>query len=111
MASSSAPQPITLNFQNVVRVAGETIEGHVDLNVALAQEDHIEQLRIKLRGSITTCVAGQYWPTERCSLRYRRITTQNGQTRVTHTDTVPVSESLIFPFLRNKTAFSWFNQT
>ncbi|KAJ7125248.1 hypothetical protein C8R44DRAFT_135090 [Mycena epipterygia] len=55
MASSSTlPQPITLHFQNVVRVAGETIEGHVDLNVTLAQEDRIEQLRIKLRGSIVT---------------------------------------------------------
>ncbi|KAJ6590001.1 hypothetical protein DFH09DRAFT_1074485 [Mycena vulgaris] len=78
MASSSTSQPITLHFQNVVRVAGETIEGHVDLNVALAQEDHVEQLRIKLRGAITT-----------------RITTQNGQTRITHTDTVPLLHSTL----------------
>ncbi|KAJ7125253.1 hypothetical protein C8R44DRAFT_619278 [Mycena epipterygia] len=73
MASSSStlPQPITLHFQNVVRVAGETIEGHVDLNVAQAQEDHIEQLRVKLRGSIST-----------------RITTSNGQSTYTHRQTI-----------------------
>ncbi|KAJ6588706.1 hypothetical protein B0H19DRAFT_1100805 [Mycena capillaripes] len=76
MASSSAPQPITLHFQNVVRVAGEIIAGSVDLNVALAQEHRIEHLRIKFRGSITT-----------------RITTQNGQTRVTHRQTVPLVHS------------------
>ncbi|KAJ7223730.1 hypothetical protein B0H12DRAFT_1150509, partial [Mycena haematopus] len=38
MASTTAPQPITLHFANVVRVAGETIAGSVDLNMALAQE-------------------------------------------------------------------------
>jgi hypothetical protein len=48
-------QPITLHFQNIVRIAGESIEGRVDLNVALAQDDHIEHLRIKLRGALTTC--------------------------------------------------------
>ncbi|KAJ6588694.1 hypothetical protein B0H19DRAFT_1248312 [Mycena capillaripes] len=77
MASSSAAHPITLHFQNVVRVAGETIVGSVDLNVALAQEHRIEHLRIKLRGSITT-----------------RITTQSRQlTGVTHRETVPLLHS------------------
>ncbi|KAJ7496742.1 hypothetical protein FB451DRAFT_1074841 [Mycena latifolia] len=76
--TSSTPQPITLHFQNIVRVAGETMEGRVDLNVELAQEDHIEQLRVKLRGSITT-----------------KITTQNGQTRITHTSNVPLIRSNI----------------
>jgi hypothetical protein len=56
MASNTPHEAITLHFQNVVRVAGETIAGRVDLNVALAQEHRIEQLRIKFRGSITTCV-------------------------------------------------------
>ncbi|KAJ7640789.1 hypothetical protein DFH06DRAFT_1334510 [Mycena polygramma] len=76
MASSTDPQAITLNFQNLIRVAGETIAGTVDLNVALAQEHRIEHVRIKLRGSITT-----------------RITTQNGQTRITHRQTVPLVHS------------------
>ncbi|KAJ7496759.1 hypothetical protein FB451DRAFT_1208704 [Mycena latifolia] len=75
---NSSPQPITLHFQDLVRVAGETIEGRVDLDVSLAQEDHIEQLRVKLRGSITT-----------------KITTQNGQTRITHTSNVPLIRSNI----------------
>ncbi|KAJ7125247.1 hypothetical protein C8R44DRAFT_135092 [Mycena epipterygia] len=65
------PQPITLHFQNVARVAGETIEGHVDLNVILAQEDRIEQLRIKLRGSIVA-----------------KITTSSGNTNNVHKQTV-----------------------
>ncbi|KAJ7185448.1 hypothetical protein C8R46DRAFT_379581 [Mycena filopes] len=71
--ASSDPAPITLHFQDLVRVAGETIAGSVDLNVALAQENRIEHLRIKFRGSIST-----------------RITTQNGQNRVTHRQTVPL---------------------
>jgi hypothetical protein len=57
MASNTAPQPITLHFQNVVRVAGETIAGSVDLNLGLAQEEHIEELRIKFRGATTTYVS------------------------------------------------------
>ncbi|KAJ7037959.1 hypothetical protein C8F04DRAFT_1090779 [Mycena alexandri] len=71
--ASSGPQPVTLHFQDLVRVAGETIAGSVDLHVALAQENRIEHLRIKFRGSIST-----------------RITTQNGQTRITHRQTVPL---------------------
>lgn len=73
MISRSAPDPIVLNFQDVVRIAGETIEGTVDLNVAQAQEDHIEQLRIKFRGAIMT-----------------EIASQNGQTKITYTETVPL---------------------
>ncbi|KAJ7496773.1 hypothetical protein FB451DRAFT_1208742 [Mycena latifolia] len=76
MTSSDALQPITLHFQDIVRVAGETIEGSVDLNVALAQEDHIEQLRIKFRGSITT-----------------KITIQNGQTTIVLVQTIPLIHS------------------
>ncbi|KAJ7503091.1 hypothetical protein B0H11DRAFT_2361119 [Mycena galericulata] len=77
--SRSSPQPITLNFQNRVHVAGEKIAGHVDLNVALAQEDHIEHLRIKFRGAITT-----------------KITTSTGTTRVTHTETVPYANQSLW---------------
>ncbi|KAJ7772019.1 hypothetical protein DFH07DRAFT_803422 [Mycena maculata] len=72
MASSTAAA-IALRFPDLVRVAGETLCGRVDLHVALAQEDHIEQLRVKLRGSITT-----------------KITTQNGQTTYTHVQTIPL---------------------
>ncbi|KAJ7640807.1 hypothetical protein DFH06DRAFT_1000455 [Mycena polygramma] len=55
MASST--HAIILNFQNIIRVAGETIAGTVDLNVALAQEHHIEHVQIGLRGLIKTYVA------------------------------------------------------
>ncbi|KAJ6478046.1 hypothetical protein C8R47DRAFT_1139217, partial [Mycena vitilis] len=59
---SSTDGPITLHFQDITRVAGETIHGRVDLNMALAQEDNLERLRIKFRGiihaKITTSVGG-----------------------------------------------------
>jgi hypothetical protein len=45
-----------LHLPNVVRVAGETIQGRVELNVARAQDDGIESLCINLRGSIVTYV-------------------------------------------------------
>ncbi|KAF7344441.1 Arrestin-N domain-containing protein [Mycena sanguinolenta] len=54
-------QPIALHFQSdpIRRVAGETIAGSVDLNIARAQEEHIEKLRIEFRGAITTQVTEQ----------------------------------------------------
>ncbi|KAJ7017581.1 hypothetical protein C8F04DRAFT_1333056, partial [Mycena alexandri] len=48
---------VTLHFQDITRVAGETIQGHVELNVALAQGDSLEQLRIKFKGTIHSIVA------------------------------------------------------
>ncbi|KAJ7856188.1 hypothetical protein B0H14DRAFT_2578921 [Mycena olivaceomarginata] len=57
MASTSSDpqqQPITLHFQNLVRVAGETIEGCVDLHVPLLRKDGIEILRIEMQGVIKT---------------------------------------------------------
>ncbi|KAJ7099456.1 hypothetical protein B0H15DRAFT_547524 [Mycena belliarum] len=71
-----APQPITLNFHDVVRIAGEILEGTVDLNVAAAQDDHIEQLRIKFRGAIAT-----------------KITVNHGQNNSVHRETVPLVHS------------------
>jgi hypothetical protein len=55
MASTSTPWtdgPVTLFFRDITRVAGETITGQVDLNVAHAQEDNLEQLQIRLKGTI-----------------------------------------------------------
>ncbi|KAJ7287049.1 hypothetical protein C8J57DRAFT_1282661 [Mycena rebaudengoi] len=69
--SASSSEAISLQFQDLVRVAGEIIQGRVDLNVALAQEDNIEHLRIKLRGSIHTT-----------------ITVSNGQSSTTHKQTI-----------------------
>ncbi|KAK7039593.1 arrestin-N domain-containing protein [Favolaschia claudopus] len=76
MDGSNAAEAIVLHFQDVVRVAGETITGSIDLNLRLAQEERIEKLRIKYRGVIST-----------------RITTQNGQQRITHRQTVPLIHS------------------
>ncbi|KAJ7647811.1 hypothetical protein FB45DRAFT_894523 [Roridomyces roridus] len=49
---STSNNSISLQFQDIPRIAGETICGTVDLN--LAQEDHIQALRIKWRGAIVT---------------------------------------------------------
>ncbi|KAJ6497531.1 hypothetical protein C8R45DRAFT_983269 [Mycena sanguinolenta] len=48
----SADGPITLHFRNITRIAGETITGRVDLNVAQAQEDNLEHLRIIFKGTM-----------------------------------------------------------
>ncbi|KAF7362367.1 Arrestin-N domain-containing protein [Mycena venus] len=45
---------LTLHFPDVVRVAGEVLQGSVDVNVPMALEDKVENVRIKLRGSIVT---------------------------------------------------------
>ncbi|KAJ7300754.1 hypothetical protein DFH08DRAFT_907930 [Mycena albidolilacea] len=63
MASTSSDpqqQPITLHFQNLVRVAGETIEGCVDLHVPLLRKDGIENLRIEMQGVIKTQILRTY---------------------------------------------------
>ncbi|KAJ7640779.1 hypothetical protein DFH06DRAFT_1215212 [Mycena polygramma] len=75
MASSSSTQShsITLHFRNLVRVAGETIEGRVDLNVPLALRDGINRLRIEMKGVIKT-----------------QIRRSNGENSVTHEQTVPL---------------------
>ncbi|KAJ7130334.1 hypothetical protein C8R44DRAFT_613468 [Mycena epipterygia] len=75
-SSSTVSQPITLHFQNVVRVAGETIEGHVDLNMALAQKKHIEQLRAELTGYILT-----------------EINDSDSESTTTHKQTIPLFHS------------------
>ncbi|KAJ7270107.1 hypothetical protein B0H12DRAFT_1008969 [Mycena haematopus] len=41
-----------LHFPDAVRFAGETIQGRVELNVALAQDEGIENLLVNLKGSI-----------------------------------------------------------
>ncbi|KAF7338608.1 Arrestin-N domain-containing protein [Mycena venus] len=45
-------EAISLYFQNRVRICGELLQGHVQLNVPLALEDGIQAVRVKLRGSI-----------------------------------------------------------
>ncbi|KAJ7350650.1 hypothetical protein DFH08DRAFT_862029 [Mycena albidolilacea] len=74
MASTSTPStdgPVTLFFHDITRVAGETITGQVDLNVAHAQEDNLEHLQIRLKGTI-----------------HCKITTRNGDTFIDHKQTI-----------------------
>ncbi|KAF7289346.1 Arrestin-N domain-containing protein [Mycena indigotica] len=73
MSPPSDDGPITLQFRNITRVAGETLQGTVLVNVQLAQEDKIEQVRIKFRGSIHTS-----------------ITESNGQSSTTYKQTIPL---------------------
>jgi hypothetical protein len=48
---------LALYFLDHARVAGEVLHGQVDLDYVKAREQGIRQVRVKLRGSIRTCVA------------------------------------------------------
>nr|GAT56208.1 predicted protein [Mycena chlorophos] len=54
-----APEALVLDLPAVTRVAGEIITGFIRVNMQLAQEAGIEQVRIKFRGSIHTSINGQ----------------------------------------------------
>ncbi|KAJ7072747.1 hypothetical protein C8F01DRAFT_1076633 [Mycena amicta] len=71
MAPPSEDGALTLQFQDITRVAGETLQGLVRVNVQLAQDDNIEQVRVKFRGSIHTS-----------------ITVSNGQSSTTYRQTI-----------------------
>jgi hypothetical protein len=45
---------LTLYFEDRVRVTGEALQGRVDLNMAMAQEQNIQKVHVKLRGGIRT---------------------------------------------------------
>ena len=47
---------IVLALASQLRVAGETIEGEVQLNFAQLQRVPLEEVHVKLRGSVFTCV-------------------------------------------------------
>ncbi|KAK7013178.1 hypothetical protein R3P38DRAFT_3277814, partial [Favolaschia claudopus] len=74
------PQAITLNFKNLVRVAGETIEGTVDLNLPLMRKDGIEELRLEMQGIVKTRIYRTY-----------------GQVTVVHKQVLPLFEPSIQP--------------
>lgn len=50
-ATSNLPEPIVLVFPNHVRTAGDLLTGYVDLNMPLAQQKGVDQVRVKLRGA------------------------------------------------------------
>ena len=49
-------EPISVIFDPHVRVAGEVIQGEVHLNFPLLQKDKVEEVHVKLRGSVNTYV-------------------------------------------------------
>ena len=53
-ALSTKSNAFILHFAPTVRVAGETLIGSVDLHLSRAHEENIQQVRVKLRGSIST---------------------------------------------------------
>ncbi|KAF7362362.1 Arrestin-N domain-containing protein [Mycena venus] len=57
MAPQNVASPaFVLHFPDAVRVAGETIQGRVELDVASAQDEGIENLSVNLKGSIVTTI-------------------------------------------------------
>ncbi|KAJ7185446.1 hypothetical protein C8R46DRAFT_379489 [Mycena filopes] len=74
---TSEPQLITIHFPNLVRVAGETIDGHIDFNLPLARKDGIERLRFEVRGVVKTQIYRQY-----------------GQVGMVHKETFPLFSSV-----------------
>nr|GAT56176.1 predicted protein [Mycena chlorophos] len=52
----SLPSVFTLCCPDTVRVAGETIEGHVELDLHRAQQDGVEDVSITLKGSVITTI-------------------------------------------------------
>jgi len=50
---------IALLFRPGVRVGGETLHGEVELRFPQVQEDEIEEVHVKLRGSVIAYVFGR----------------------------------------------------
>ncbi|KAF7347046.1 Arrestin-N domain-containing protein [Mycena venus] len=90
--SAMTPQlpVISLRLHKGPCVAGKIIEGHVDVNVAKAQKDHITQVSIKFQGAIVT-----------------KIQTGGGRTAVA----IPLVSSLISSILSQGMPQANTNQT
>ncbi|EIN05809.1 hypothetical protein PUNSTDRAFT_74072 [Punctularia strigosozonata HHB-11173 SS5] len=65
--------PIQLNFPKRTRFAGELLLGSVDINVKEAQQDEIDHVRVRIRGSLQT-----------------KIKRSNGKTTTTYRSNVPL---------------------
>ncbi|KAJ7756803.1 hypothetical protein DFH07DRAFT_885143 [Mycena maculata] len=97
-----SPQAVSLHFQNRIRIAGEVLQGHIELNVPLALQDGIEHVRVKLRGSIYVEI------TERTQTNNHQRTTTTHRRRIevlradtslwTRTGTGPPTGVLKLPF-------------
>ncbi|KAF8194783.1 hypothetical protein K438DRAFT_1719540 [Mycena galopus ATCC 62051] len=74
-------ETFTLHLLQIGRVAGEIIQAHVDVNVPMALQDQIENVRIMVRGSVVTKLT-----------ETRRVNGPNGPRTETYqkTQTVPL---------------------
>ncbi|KAF7289327.1 Arrestin-N domain-containing protein [Mycena indigotica] len=66
----STDGPLTLQFQNITRVAGETVQGVINIDYRQVEDDNLEELRVKFRGASNT-----------------QITVRTGQTTTTYRST------------------------
>jgi hypothetical protein len=55
-AQGTSTDALILNLPNRVFIAGETLIGSIDLNVLLAQQQHIDSVKIKWMGLMKTLV-------------------------------------------------------
>ncbi|KAJ7104576.1 hypothetical protein C8R43DRAFT_1047286 [Mycena crocata] len=70
-------EALTLHFPDHVRVAGETLQGHVDINIPMAMQDKFENVHVKLRGSIVTkATVTQYHPGHNGQQGHREVHTE-----------------------------------
>ncbi|KAJ7072767.1 hypothetical protein C8F01DRAFT_1105149 [Mycena amicta] len=53
MAPPSSDGPLTLHFDDITRVAGETIQGSIEVNLPLAQEDNLQEIRVNFAEAFT----------------------------------------------------------
>lgn len=53
-------EPIHLVFKSNVRVSGELLHGEVHLNFPLLMKSKVEEVHVKLRGAVATCVLDLY---------------------------------------------------
>ncbi|KAF7296023.1 Arrestin-N domain-containing protein [Mycena kentingensis (nom. inval.)] len=53
----STDGPLKLHFQNITRIAGETLTGRVDIDFQQVQQDNLEEVRIKFVGVVNTKIS------------------------------------------------------
>ncbi|KAK7057677.1 arrestin-N domain-containing protein [Favolaschia claudopus] len=98
-------ESLSLRFPDIVRVAGETLQGQVDVNISTAVEDKIENVRVKLRGSIVTKVTetkreyGSEGPKSETHYKTERIQVLHIDQQIwDHFNSQPGSETITCPF-------------
>jgi hypothetical protein len=81
---------LTLHFVDHARVAGEALHGQVDLDFVKAREQGIQQVRVKLRGSVQSYVHDIACSKMRLTFLCRRIRRNTGNSSVTYREIIPL---------------------